>query len=100
MSDLTKRIGTAVLEFYTSRVTDIFKVVFTAEELRQYVKANVPNAAPGSSDRILRMLRQKNMLNYMVLSRKASLYKFLPLHDIVTEAFITRTGCSAMQKEV
>lgn len=47
---------------------------FHADELRKYVAANVASA-PGSPDRILRALRQAGKLHYVVVNRRASLYR-------------------------
>ena len=50
---------------------------FHAEELRQYVLERTTNIAPSSPDRILRMMRQMKILNYVVPSRSESLYQFV-----------------------
>ena len=51
---------------------------FTAEELRDYVAMHA-RAAPGSADRILRLLRLEGHLNYRVIDRSRSLYEALPV---------------------
>lgn len=50
------------------------------EELRKFVFDNVGGyVAPASPDRILRDLRQKGRVNYIVVSRAKSLYRSLPM---------------------
>lgn len=67
------RIGRAIIAFLSSRTS------FRADELRQYVASQAGVAlAPGSSDRVLRDLRQSGLINYRVLSRRQSLYEVLP----------------------
>jgi hypothetical protein len=51
---------------------------FHMEELRDFVRAEHSNIAPDSPGRILRDLRQDNVLNYRVISRSQSLYEFTP----------------------
>lgn len=49
---------------------------FRTSELNDFVCLRTENhVAPGSSDRVLRDLRLKRVLDYEVLSRRASLYK-------------------------
>ena len=70
------RISAAIVEFIKERST------FHADELRQHVSDRVlGRLAPGSSDRVLRDLRQTGILNYRVVSRRGSLYEMLPLTD-------------------
>jgi hypothetical protein len=52
---------------------------FHGDDLRTYVMARVGHVAPASPDRILRDLRQKNYVNYEVVSRSKSLYRSLPV---------------------
>ena len=52
---------------------------FHAEELRTFVRDRVPEIAPASPDRILRQLRLEKRLDYEVINRSASLYRFTPL---------------------
>lgn len=53
---------------------------FHGDELRRHVEANVDGyIAPASPDRILRDLRQKNVVNYEVANRAKSLYRTLPV---------------------
>jgi hypothetical protein len=48
---------------------------FHAQDLRDYVTALVPGIAPASPDRILRDMRQRGEVDYVVVSRKDSLYR-------------------------
>ncbi|MCX8512645.1 MAG: hypothetical protein ORN83_12890 [Chthoniobacteraceae bacterium] len=63
------RIGKAIIEFCSMQKK------FHADDLRKHVSKNVGKVAPGSADRILRDLRSRGVLNYRVLSRRASLYE-------------------------
>jgi len=67
---VTHRIGQLVVEFCRSRVGK----QFYADELRAYVLAGM-RGAPGSPDRILRDLRQRGVIDYVVVSRAKSLYR-------------------------
>lgn len=49
---------------------------FHAEQLRDYVIAQAPDIAPDSPGRILRELRLRGKLNYVVVNRRQSLYEF------------------------
>ena len=51
---------------------------FNITELRTVVQS-VETAKNDSVDRILRNLRQKNQVNYVVLDRNKSLYQVLPV---------------------
>ena len=66
------QISRHILAFRGERGGDLFR----AEELRQYVLEREPMIAPGSPDRILREMRLKRVLNYVVVNRRASLYQF------------------------
>jgi hypothetical protein len=50
-----------------------------ADELRAHVTRACGPVAPGSPDRILRAMRQAGDLNYAVVSRRESRYRWLPL---------------------
>jgi hypothetical protein len=63
------RIAPAVIEFARARVGGRF----TMRELVEYV-AGVVGVAPDSPSRILRDLRQSGELDYVVLSRRDSVY--------------------------
>jgi hypothetical protein len=69
------RIAEIVKAFVTERIGNYF----TATELRTFVAGKTEGVAPGSSDRILRMLRQQNQINYSVINRRKSQYLALPL---------------------
>ncbi len=77
---VTSRIGSIITKFYVNSLKNN-NPEFFAEELRELVASMVGKVAPGSTDRILRDLRQKNAINYIVLSRSQSLYKFIPTVD-------------------
>jgi hypothetical protein len=74
-------ISDAVEAFIKARLADPdAKGAFTSDQLRFYVNNNVEGgASPGSSDRVLRMLRQQGKLSYLVLNRGRSLYRAVPL---------------------
>lgn len=65
------RIGKAVMEFCRTHPT------FHAQELRDYVAAETGIIAPASADRVLRDLRQKGLIDYKIVNRRASLYEVL-----------------------
>ena len=71
----------AILEFIRQRLSDPeTKGAFTADQLRFYVNNTVVGGvSPSSADRVLRMLRQKGSLDYVVLNRAKSLYRAMPL---------------------
>ena len=71
----------AILEFIRQRLADTeTKGAFTADQLRFYVTNHVSGGvSPSSADRVLRMLRQKGALDYVVLNRGRSLYRAVPL---------------------
>jgi hypothetical protein len=48
---------------------------FVAEELRDYIRLVTGSIAPSSADRILRYLRARDRLSYVVLSRRESCYE-------------------------
>ena len=51
--------------------------MFYMQELLNYVEATT-QVAPDSPGRILRDLRQKGLIDYVVLNRRQSLYQVLP----------------------
>lgn len=67
---VTSRLECVIVEFCKARVGQ----EFFAAELRSFVQDRVPFVAPGSPDRVLRQLRQKNVIAYRVTSRKDSRY--------------------------
>ena len=71
------KIGGIVLDFYRSRLRSGCHE-FHMDQLTEYVQANLAEAlAPDSPGRILRQLRKVGRLEYIVLNRQQSLYKFL-----------------------
>lgn len=79
LKSVSKRIGEAVLTFAAQRAL-LNNPQFHAGDLRKFVDAIVgTKVAPGSADRILRMKRQSGELNYTVINRSQSLYKFVPV---------------------
>jgi hypothetical protein len=66
------RIGPCVLEFTRERLR-AGTPQFHADDLRNYVIQH-GLTAPGSPDRILRDLRQRSQLGYVVTDRRQSLY--------------------------
>lgn len=70
---VSARIGAAILEFYWLR-TEAGQPEFHVEDLRRHVNATVGMTAPGSSDRVMRDLRQKGIIFYKLLNRAESLY--------------------------
>ena len=76
LEKVSARIGHAVMSFYLDRLRRR-TLQFHADELRDWVIAQVDIAAPASADRILRDLRQKKQLDYTLLSRRGSLYEFV-----------------------
>ena len=71
----------AILEFIGQRLNDTNSHgAFTADQLRFYVNNSVTGGvSPSSADRVLRMLRQRGLVDYCVLNRGKSLYRALPL---------------------
>jgi hypothetical protein len=68
---VSSRIGSAIVAFCTARVGQTFH----ADELRTAVTRACGVVAPGSADRVLRQLRLTNRIQYVVLSRRESLYR-------------------------
>lgn len=73
-------IGAAVTEFINEKLSDSVNQNFTAQELRLFVMGKVGSkVSPGSSDRILRNLRQRKLVNYVLISRLKSQYRAVPV---------------------
>ncbi len=69
----------AVQDFWAQRLGSE-DPTFTAAQLRFYLQNNcVGQVSPSTADRILRMLRQKGQIDYVVLNRGLSLYRMVPL---------------------
>jgi hypothetical protein len=71
LSRVSGRIAEAIVGFCRARVGQTFH----ADELRRWVEAETGTAAPGSADRVLRMLRQAGRVRYVVESRAESRYR-------------------------
>lgn len=69
------RIGALVCEF--ARYWGTFDT-FGIEALQKYIDDRT-TAAPASPDRILRDLRQRGELDYVVVNRRQALYQFTKL---------------------
>lgn len=69
---VSSRMAPAILAFCAARVGQCFH----ADDLRAYVTAQMPGA-PGSADRVLRDLRQRGYVSYVVENRAKSLYRVL-----------------------
>ena len=75
------RIGKLILEF--CRPHDVFRM----EDLKRFVENRVKGRiAPASTDRILRQLRQQGFLDYIVVSRRQSLYRIVPVERPAEQA--------------
>lgn len=64
------RVGPAIIEFAKNRKREFFM-----DDLRRHITLTVGIVAPASPDRILRALRQRKQLDYIVVDRKRSLYR-------------------------
>ena len=71
LTRVSGRIAEAIIAFCREHIE------FHAEELRASVRAACGEVAPGSCDRVLRDLRKRGRLNYMVVSRAASRYRVM-----------------------
>jgi hypothetical protein len=76
---LAPTAAVAVLDFWVQRVSSE-DPTFTAAQLRFYLQNNcIGQVSPSTADRILRLLRQKGTVDYVVENRGRSLYKAVPL---------------------
>lgn len=73
LSRVTSRIGSAIQYFVYCRLRG--DGTFHGSELYDYVRSNVGPVSPESCNRILRALRQRRRVNYVVLSRSKSHYR-------------------------
>lgn len=71
LDSVSARISGAILEFF--RLHDGLN--FFADDLRKYVTSKAGVVAPGSADRVMRDLRQKNLIAYRCVNRAQSLYR-------------------------
>lgn len=76
---VSDRIAPSILSFFEHRKNQSAFLrqvpTFHADELRVYVEKHCGTIAPGSTDRVLRQLRAAGKLDYVVLSRRESLYE-------------------------
>lgn len=68
---VSERIGAAIVAFCRAHLGQEFH----ADELRQHVRGAVGEVAPDSASRILRDLRQQQVVGYELVSRPKSLYR-------------------------
>lgn len=73
---VASRIGEVIIQFCVERYRSS-DPTFHADELHAEVLRLTGISAPASADRILRDLRQKKVINYVVLNRRQSLYQVL-----------------------
>jgi hypothetical protein len=71
LSAVASRLSETIVDFCNERVGE----TFFADDLRRYVVDRAGHTAPGSADRILRELRARGALGYVVLNRAKSLYR-------------------------
>ena len=87
MTQLAATTKEAILDFIKQRLADTENNgAFTSGQLRFYVQNNTGGVSPSSSDRVLRMLRQENKINYIVLNRGKSLYRAVPVETLNSDA--------------
>jgi len=73
---VSARIAVAIVQFCIEKLQSSDHT-FYAEELRKFVVREIGFTAPGSADRVLRDLRQRGVIAYRVLDRRASLYEVI-----------------------
>lgn len=79
-----ENISDAVQAFFDQKLQDV-EPRFTANQLRFFVQNRLGASAPGSADRIMRMMKKAGKLNYQLLNRSKSFYLALPV-EAATEA--------------
>ena len=80
MNEDIARVTESIAPHVTAFISEHLNREFHVADLHNYVSAQVGGyIAPASSDRILRQLRQKGRLNYIVTDRSKSLYRAIPL---------------------
>lgn len=87
-----KSVKQAILEFINAHPVG---TRFTANELRRYVNVYA-TPAPGSTDRILRDLRNRAVIGYILVDRQKSLYEVTPAQVTVPDA----TGDSVDERDI
>jgi hypothetical protein len=75
LARVTGATAGAILNFLRRRLANGF-VQFHADDLRGDVACRLPTA-PASADRVLRDLRRAGIVSYIVVNRRASLYRVL-----------------------
>lgn len=76
------QLGPTIIAFLRERLRT--SPSFTANELRAWVAARRPGA-PGSPDRVLRLLRESGAVSYVVEDRARSRYRVLAV-ELAAEA--------------
>lgn len=71
LESVSHRIGAAVMEFFSA----LDGQQFSSTALHEWVEAKVGRIAPGSADRIMRLLRAEGKISYRVVNRAQSLYR-------------------------
>jgi hypothetical protein len=74
---VTSHIGWVVLDFFRLKLARNRRCStnqFHASDLHRFVASKCPEAAPGSADRIMRVLRQGGRLDYVLVDRSCSQY--------------------------
>ncbi len=77
---VSKRIA-ASIETFCRDVLTTMPHRFRMEDLLSHVRRDVGVIAPDSPSRILRQLRSKGQIDYVVVDRAASLYQLFPVQD-------------------
>ncbi len=83
MSAPTIYAGNNIAEIVTNFVNNKVGQEFHASEVRNActIALGFSNVAPGSPDRVMRDLRSRKKINYVLVNRAKSLYRALPLED-------------------
>lgn len=68
------KVGPIVKDFFRKRLA-ANKKQFTGSELRDHVVLAHGKLAPGSADRVMRMLRRAGELEYVVVNKTRGLYE-------------------------
>lgn len=71
-------IGIVILRFCAEREG----IEFHAAELREHVVARLPSTAPDSPSRVLREMRLKGLVDYVLVSRAQSLYRIVAVSRV------------------
>jgi hypothetical protein len=71
---VSSRIERSIIRFCEANPT------FHADDLRKFVVRETGITAPASADRILRNLRQRGVVNYVVVNRRESLYRVISIN--------------------